>query len=97
MKRPIWFKVKHYGWGWYPSTWQGWLVILAYVVLIVFVFKKIDSGVHSVSDSLYGISIPIAASTIVLIMVCYLFGEKPGWHWSSKTESIKDKDKNDML
>lgn len=97
MKRPTWFKAKRFGWGWYPSTWQGWLIILAYIGLVVFVFKKIDNGVHSVSDSLYGISIPIAVSTVVLIIVCYLFGEKPGWHWSFKTDSSQEKDKKDVL
>ena len=30
-----WFPAKRYGWGWgFPTTWQGWLVIALYVVLI---------------------------------------------------------------
>ena len=28
----IWFPAKRYGWGWsFPVTWQGWLVVLAYL------------------------------------------------------------------
>ena len=30
--KQLWFKAKTYGYGWYPVTWQGWLVILIYVL-----------------------------------------------------------------
>jgi len=31
-----WFPAKHYGWGWcLPNTWQGWLVLAAFIGLIV--------------------------------------------------------------
>jgi hypothetical protein len=31
-----WFPAKRYGWGWgFPGTWQGWVVIIGYVALIV--------------------------------------------------------------
>jgi len=31
-----WFPAKHYGWGWgFPITWQGWLVLIAYILLVV--------------------------------------------------------------
>jgi predicted GH43/DUF377 family glycosyl hydrolase len=26
-KRIFWFRAKEYGWGWYPATWEGWLVL----------------------------------------------------------------------
>lgn len=29
-----WFPAKKYGWGWgMPATWQGWLVLGAYLAL----------------------------------------------------------------
>lgn len=31
-EKKFWFKRKRYGYGWAPSTWQGWLVIAVYVV-----------------------------------------------------------------
>ena len=30
----LWFKAKKYGYGWYPATWQGWLVILVYLTIL---------------------------------------------------------------
>ncbi|MCX6717702.1 MAG: hypothetical protein NTU76_03445 [Candidatus Taylorbacteria bacterium] len=24
----LWFKRKTYGWGWVPSSWEGWFVVI---------------------------------------------------------------------
>jgi hypothetical protein len=33
---PYWFPAKRYGWGWgLPMTWQGWLVLAAFLALVV--------------------------------------------------------------
>ena len=33
--RDIWFPAKRYGWGWgFPIAWQGWVVLLVYLVLL---------------------------------------------------------------
>src|SRR6266478_1870957 len=30
-----WFRAKRYGWGWgWPSSWQGWIVLAAFVALL---------------------------------------------------------------
>jgi len=35
-QRKYWFPAKRYGWGWgIPSTWQGWLVLGAFAVLVI--------------------------------------------------------------
>jgi hypothetical protein len=35
-ERKYWFPAKRYGWGWgVPSSWQGWLVLAAFVGLLV--------------------------------------------------------------
>ncbi len=35
-ERKYWFSAKRYGWGWgIPSSWQGWLVLAAFVALLV--------------------------------------------------------------
>jgi hypothetical protein len=35
-ERKYWFSAKRYGWGWgIPSFWQGWLVLAAFVALLV--------------------------------------------------------------
>ena len=40
--KKIWFKAKRYGWGWYPSTWQGAVCIFIWVILFVFGIIKMD-------------------------------------------------------
>lgn len=76
-----WFKAKLYGWGWTPARWQGWLVILIFVVLITINSYRIDSGSHSVSDTLLNFIPQTAILVLALILICYKTGEKPKWQW----------------
>lgn len=73
-KKKLWFRAKCYGWGWYPSAWQGWLVLLGWAVLFVFGIIKMD---HEWLKNLLGIFI----FTGLLIYICYKKGEKPRWRW----------------
>lgn len=86
MKR-YWFKAKRYGWGWYPGSWQGWLVLGIYLLLVFLDFHRIDSQSHSVSDVLINFIPNSFILTILLIVICYLTGEKPGWRWGDKKKT----------
>ncbi len=83
MEQKLWFKAKKYGWGWYPSSWQGWSIIFLYSLGIGLYFKNIDTYSHSASDTLIGLIVPVSIQTIFLLVICYVKGEKPGWHWGS--------------
>ena len=73
-KKDIWFKTKQYGWGWYPCTWQGWLVLFAWAILFILSIKQMDQGwLNNL--------VAIFFFTILLIYICYKKGEKPAWHW----------------
>ncbi|HZZ67900.1 MAG TPA: hypothetical protein VFE18_06985 [Phenylobacterium sp.] len=42
-----WFRAKAYGYGWVPASWQGWLVTVAFMVLIIatsVLFSPADHG-----------------------------------------------------
>ena len=73
-KNKLWFKAKCYGWGWYPCSWEGWLVILIWVTLFTFGVLKMD---HEWLKNVIFISI----FTAILIWICYKKGEKPRWRW----------------
>lgn len=87
-KRPIWFRTKSLGWGWYPATWQGWIITLVYVVLYALsaiVFGAVTpaavlSGGSVIAGFMLYISLLILLSA-TLIAVCYRYGEKPSWRW----------------
>ncbi len=70
-KKP-WFGPKRWGWGWRPISWQGWLVVLAYIAVILLIARDAKNlGQIKFFAALVG-------ATIVLIVVGYLFGGKSG-------------------
>lgn len=80
-QKKLWFKAKLYGWGWQPSSWEGWLCLAAYLAFIILYFRDIDSKSHSASDTLINFFIPLGVATSILLAVCYAKGEKPRWRW----------------
>ena len=75
----IWFRRKLYGWGWYPITWEGWFVILVWVVIFASLMIKID---HEIGKNVLFIFISLG----LLIYVCYKKGEKLKWQWGKRIE-----------
>jgi hypothetical protein len=73
----FWFPAKRYGWGWgFPITWQGWVVLVAFVALIVagvLLFPPTKEPLRFVAY--------IAVLCVLLIAVGWLKGEPPRWHW----------------
>jgi hypothetical protein len=75
-----WFKRKLYGWGWTPAKTQGWLVLGAYLVGVLYVVYRLEGEVSS--DTLVTeFVLPLSVLTLLLIYVCYKKGEKPRWQW----------------
>ena len=77
-KEKAWFPAKTYGWGWgFPSRWQGWLVMLGFIVALV-----VGSPLAKKGPWIY------AAYSIVLggvlIAIAYWKGEKPRWSWGER-------------
>ena len=79
-----WFKAKTYGWGWTPAKWQGWIVILVYVVLIGLLLSIREEDIPGNPDSgsnFLVFALPTILLTALLIFICYKKGEKPRWQW----------------
>jgi len=77
-----WFKAKRYGWGWYPGTWQGWLVLGGYLIVtigITFWWASGDEATVERTFPLFLFSIALIIGT--MIYVCYKTGEPPRWRW----------------
>lgn len=58
--KPKWFTYKLFGWGIRPKTWQGWLYILAWIILVVL------AGILPLSEMIKGLIITILIIVIVV-------------------------------
>ena len=80
-EKKIWFPAKRYGWGWGPPVcWQGW------VFLLLWIAASSGSAYFAIVrlEKFWLFFIFEAILIGVLILVCLLKGEKPGWHWGDK-------------
>ena len=80
----LWFAAKRYGWGWVPCSWEGWVITIIAAVTIGMNVAMVDGTSHSVSDTLIGSVFPTVVIAALLIIICYLTGEKPRWRWGGK-------------
>ncbi len=55
----FWFKPKKYGYGSYPCTWEGWVLIFFYIILLVLIIKNItfDRYLFYISIFMWTVSI----------------------------------------
>lgn len=76
--KKIWFKNKKYGYGWTPYSKEGWLVTIACIIgLLLNIFLLAENyPIISFITSILIVSI--------LIIVCYIKGEKLKWQWDGK-------------
>ncbi len=78
--RKYWFPAKRNGWGWGPPvTWQGWVVLIVWVIGFTVGVSLVLPNRHPV---LYGLF--VAAMVAIILAVCYAKGEPPRWRWGHK-------------
>lgn len=75
-----WFPAKRYGWGWGPPTaWQGWVVLIGFFALVL-------AGAVLVLPQRGPVA--FVAYTLVLsgllVVICWIKGERPRWRWGGK-------------
>ncbi|MFZ3301574.1 MAG: hypothetical protein WA152_02565 [Microgenomates group bacterium] len=83
-KNKLWFKAKKYGWGWYPASWEGWLVTILYILFILYRSNKVSEMFDTESSFVFRYTFEVIFLTTLLVIICYLKGEKPKWRWGSK-------------
>jgi drug/metabolite transporter (DMT)-like permease len=80
-KPMFWFPVKRYGWGWgLPVCWQGWLVFVSYMILIVggVVYFLLQRNPLALFGYIWGL-------TAILVVIVAVKGERPvAWRWGGK-------------
>lgn len=72
-KKKIWFPAKTYGYGWgLPCSWQGWMVLLVYIALIVTAPRIALLNKQPMFYSAY-----VGILTLILIGICMWKGGRP--------------------
>ena len=89
MKQKYWFAAKKYGWGWYPSAWQGWFVLVVYVLDIIIVFKSLYWRTGSAGEAITGMVLPFLVLTLFFAIILRAKGEEPGWRWGGSKISFR--------
>lgn len=79
-KSDLWFVTKRYGWGWTPATWQGWVIVLGYIAIVIGLASFIGNGFDSRAGSTT-FTFLVFLLTVLLLVVCYAKGETPRWRW----------------
>lgn len=80
----LWFKRKLYGWGWTPCTWQGWLVILAFMIFVLNISFMLPAEPSPVQ--LISFFAELILSVALVIWICWRKGESPKWQWGKRKE-----------
>lgn len=75
-----WFKPKLYGWGWMPVRWQGWAVVVAYIVAVLFFALTIDEQ-SPPREIAFTFILPLILLTATFITIAFKTGERPHWMW----------------
>lgn len=72
-----WFPAKRYGWGWgTPANWQGWAVLVGYVLLMLGGIPLIVPEVNPLGYLAFA-----SALSVLLTLICWVTGEPPRWRW----------------
>ena len=74
----LWFRQRDYGWGWFPITIEGWLVVAGFVSWIIYISSQVETY------SSEGLIIRLAIAILLLIIIGYAKGPKPQWHWGRR-------------
>lgn len=91
-KQKYWFKRRRYGYGWIPSTWEGWLVLAVYIVTISVGAFLIDYESKEVHANLVMYLLFVLLSTAILLFITYKKGPKPKWRWGETPADDPEED-----
>jgi len=76
-----WFPAKRYGWGWgLPSTWQGWIVLVGYLFLMMTGITIIGPKFNTINYVIY-----TAVLTAIFIIICWRVHTFGAWRCCRKS------------
>jgi hypothetical protein len=92
-RKQYWFKRRRYGYGWIPVTWQGWSVVIGYVVIVAGLAPAfLDAPEADQARELGFYLMFVAMATAGLIFISRARGPKPKWRWGARPEDNPEED-----
>jgi len=79
--RGYWFMSKRFGFGWVPISWQGWLTLLAFLVLAITEALRTIWSYYPTNEDVTQFAVVIILLVALLIIVCRRKGEEAHWRW----------------
>jgi len=76
-----WFRAKLYGWGWTPATWQGWVVIGIFFVLLLWNAFSLPGNDRATTEDLGKFFARLVVIIAGILAIAWKTGEKPRWQW----------------
>ena len=93
-KPKYWFKRRRYGYGWTPSTWQGWTVIAAFLFVVIGSASLLIAAYEGVYvRQLVWIYLNVFLVIVVgFIMAFTKKAPSPKWRWGKKPDDNHHED-----
>lgn len=87
MSSGYWFKRRRYGYGWIPVTWQGWLLVGAYLLIVVSgAAAFLDAPGQDQPKEIGFYLLFVALATVGLIQITLRRGPRPRWRWGKRPD-----------
>lgn len=86
MSEKYWFKRRRYGYGWTPVTWQGWTVVISWLLFIIVMSIVVLDDAEETPEVIWSYLALVALSIVPLILLSYLKGPSPKWRWGKKED-----------
>jgi hypothetical protein len=81
-----WFRPKRYGYGATPSAWQGWLLTIAFVAVLIGIMKMLEAGFGGGQARLIALT-ATAAATVLFIWISWKKTDGAWrWRWGADEE-----------
>ena len=80
----LWFKRKTYGWGWQPSSVEGWIITFLYFIIVIYL--GISLNLENSQNVVLDFVLPVFLLSLLFILIAYQCGESPRWQWGKRKD-----------
>lgn len=87
-----WFKRRRYGWGWTPVRWQGWLTVLIFIAIIIFISQQAPAESDITNEQQTRFMLSAIGVILGTYVISRLTGPKPRWRWGKSPKDNPNED-----